>query len=48
VLDVMLDGLDDDDRVVDDETDREHERKQRQRVEIAKSNRDANRDRGNP
>ena len=33
VLDVVLDRLDDDDRVVDDEADREHQAEQRQRVD---------------
>ena len=33
VLDVMLDRFDDDDRVVDDETDREHEAEERERVD---------------
>ncbi len=33
LLDVALDVLDDDDRVVDDDADREHEAEQRQRVQ---------------
>ncbi|MNJ30299.1 hypothetical protein D3C77_248970 [compost metagenome] len=33
VLDVALDVLDDDDRIVDDDTDRKHQAKQRQGVE---------------
>ena len=33
VLDVMLDRLDDDDRVVDDDADRQHQAEQRQVVE---------------
>ena len=33
VLDVVLDRLDDDDRVVDDEADRQHQAEQRQRVD---------------